>query len=129
MILDSTPRGPVLANDQETSDRDRVPATLPCDLHRQPLLAIQRDQGRLNVGHHGLHLDDQDDPSSLVECEDVDRAALPVDAERDLRRDEPAICAQSPDDLLDDGCVVGVQQSIKGLAIPCQPTNDSGAER
>ena len=59
------------------------------DVGRQPRLAIERPQHRLEVRHDGLDLDDEERSGRWVEGEDVDRAAFAADVERHLGGDLP----------------------------------------
>jgi hypothetical protein len=80
VLRDPPARGPVLAHDEQARDRSADPAALPGDLEGEARLAIRRHERRLHVGNHALDLDDEHDPLDRVEREDVDRAALAVDA-------------------------------------------------
>lgn len=59
----------------------------------------------------------------------VDRASFALYVERDLGRDRPAEAAQQSDDVLDEGSVPLIHESVEALAVPQQAKVDPGTER
>lgn len=64
-----------------------------------------------------------------MERQDVDRPTLASDPERHLDFDEPVQGAKGPSDLLDEGRVINVEETIEGLAVPAQVQFEAGGQR
>ena len=61
--------------------------------------------------------------------QDVDRAPLAADIERDLGRDEPVTVRQEFERAVDEVGVPGVEESVEALALPEEPDIDARPER
>lgn len=55
-----------------------------------------------------------------MKCKEVDRATFSEHAKGDLRRDHPAVTAETPGELLDKRRVGLVEQAVQRLSIPEQ---------
>ena len=85
---------------------------------RQVALAVEREQHRLEVGHHGLDLDHQQGTRRPMEGEDVDRASFAADVERHLGGDFPVGRAQDLENLIDESGMSRIKEAIQTLAVP-----------
>ena len=74
-----------------------VPARNPC---RNAGLHIKPAEQLLEVGDHGLELDDQQNPGARSICEHVDAPAISEIVEADLDPHEPAQALEIPYDAL-----------------------------
>ena len=64
-----------------------------------------------------------------MEGENIDRAALPPDRERNLDRDLPAGSAKEQHKGIDEPCVRLVEEPVERLRVPSQANVDGGAKR
>ena len=62
--IDSTPRSPIIGQDQEARDARDLPATLAGDVAREATLTVDTAQHRLQVGNDRLDLDDEQGSAS-----------------------------------------------------------------
>lgn len=104
------------------------PAAIARDLRRQPALAIDAREQLLDVHELRLELDHEQRPAALVPREDVDRPALAVVRERDLRRECPPVRREKPGELIVELRVTGGQQPVQLTAAPARPDVDQDAE-
>lgn len=129
VCLDPAASRPRFADHQELGDRRTVPSAGLGDLETQSNLTIVRSKHRLLVRDHGLDLDDEHDPGRRVPREEIDRTAFAADPERDLGRNVPSSETKSRRDNFDESSVFGIDQAIKGLAVPVQAQIRSSAKR
>lgn len=120
VLGNASPRGRAITDHEESSHGHAGPAAFTCDLRSQSRLAIDSDHGATGLWHGGLHLVDGHDIHDRMPREYVDRPALPEFRERDLHRDLPAGGSVELDELVDDGGMLLVDQSIQALAPPTE---------
>ena len=128
MGFDPPTGGPGLGDHEQPADVRSVPPALIGDLLREAGLPIESHQHRLNIRHDRFHLDDEHRGGVRVESEDVDRAPLAPDVERDLHRALPAGGGQKVHGGIDEACVRRVEEPIESFAVPGQPDLESAAE-
>lgn len=121
MRLHAATRRPALGDDEHLPYRRRTPAAASGDLLGVPDLAVEGRQHRLNVWDDGLDLDHERGRRRLVPGQDVDRAALTADRIGDLRDDIPAALSKKADHLLNECCVICIEEPIGGLTLPIDP--------
>ena len=109
VLVDPSAGRSVIRQDEQPRHGANAPAAFPCDLDREPRLAVEGSEHRLHVRDHGLDLDDEQRPGRFVEGEDVDRSALAADVERDFRRDLPLEGAEPVEHLFRQCRVVRVE--------------------
>lgn len=129
MFVDAATGRAAFADHHQTGDLGRRPTPLGGDPARQPYLAVEDVDRRLHVRHDRLDLDDQQGLCRPMPGEDVDRAVLPVDREADLRDRLPTRLAKQPEDELDEGGMVGIEEPIGGLAVPVHAHPEPRPER
>lgn len=81
MLLDSTTRRPIVVDHEHPEHKIGSPAPLRGDSVREPGLAIEPVQHRLDVRDDRLHLDHGQDTCRSMERQGVDRPALAIDRE------------------------------------------------
>jgi len=120
VFANTPPRRGAVTDHEESGHGDAGPAAFACDLRSEPRLAIDSDPGATRLGYGGLHLVDGHDVHDRMPREHIDRPALPEFRERDLHRDLPASGAIELDELVDNGGMLLVDQSIQALAPPTE---------
>jgi len=120
VFANTPPRRGAVTDHEESGHGDAGPAAFACDLRSEPRLAIDSDHGATRLGYGGLHLVDGHDVHDRMPREHIDRPALPEFRERDLHRDLPASGAIELDELVDNGGMLLVDQSIQALAPPTE---------
>ena len=78
VLIDPAAGGPVIGEHKQPRDACGTPTVRPGELRRDARLAIDCTQHRLKVGDDRFDLDDQQRTGRLVDCKDVDRAAIPA---------------------------------------------------
>ena len=124
---DASPRRGRIADDEQSRYPAAFPTTLPGQMLSQSCLPVEAVQGRLRVGNHRLHFDDEDDPGCPVEGEDVDRAALAPDRERHFDSDVPTGRPEQEHESVHQPRMGLVQKPIQALAPPTEPNVDRGS--
>ena len=117
---DTTSRRSIVWQHEKPRDCLGVPIPLAGDLAGEPSLPVERDEHGLQVGNHGLDLDDQQRTGRWMEREHVDRPTLPTNRERHLDRRTPAGADQQLEGRIHERGVSLIQQSVQALAIPEQ---------
>jgi len=118
VLCDPPPRGGAITDHEEAGHGHAGPAAFACDLRGEPRLAIDSDHRATRLWYGRLHLVDGHNVHDRMPREHIDRPALPELRERDLHRDVPAGGAIELDELVDDGGMFLVDQSIQALATP-----------
>jgi hypothetical protein len=129
VVLDSSASGPVIREDQESCCARRIPAAVLCDIVRDPHLAIDPVEHRLHIRDDRLDLDDKERSGRRMEGEDIDRAALSPDVERDLCRRDPICRSQEFEHPFDEVGVTRVEQPIESFALPQESNIDARSKR
>ena len=96
MIGNSPSRSTVVGKDQQPAGLRRAPASFGRNDRCEPRLAIERQDRRLKVRDDGLDLDDENHSRRRVKRQEIDRATLAADIERDFDRDVPAERSSRP---------------------------------
>lgn len=125
---DPPPSRPVLGQDDQPRDGSDAPTSVRRELRGDTHLPIDTCKRRLDVGHNGLDLDDEECPVNGVPREDIDRSSLAEVVERRFREDLPATLGEQRDNLVDETRMGGVEQSIEVFAVPIQPHGDAGIQ-
>ena len=97
------------------------PAALVRDARGETNLPIQRRKHRLDIRHDGLHLDQEEHPSCRVPRENIKRASLASDHERDLSGDVPAYGSKPAHHHVHEPCMRRIEHPIHRFAIPAEP--------
>lgn len=118
-----------VADDKKPRDTAAGPTAFASDLGSKSSLAIEPVQRRLRVRHDRLHLDDEHDSCQSMEGQDVDRAALAPDRERDLDGHLPAGRTKEKHRRIDEPSVRLIEQSVECLPIPSKADVDGGTNR
>src|SRR4029077_8301703 len=113
MALDTPTRRPALADDDEASHRDGVPADRARDRLAEAPLAIQSREHRLHVWDDGLRLDDEDGPSRRMPGERVHGTSFATDGEGDFGLTLPTAAPQESDRLFDEVGVLRVEKALE----------------
>ena len=129
VLVDPTPSRPGRPNHKQTSDASCFPSLFASDLQGEARLAIQDEQGRLDVRHNRFDLDDEHDARRWMKHEDVDRPTFAANAEGDLDFHEPLERSEGSGDLLNENSVVCVEQAVQCLAVPGQMHLQAGGGR
>jgi hypothetical protein len=129
VLMHTSPGGSIVRQYQEPRHAAHEPASLTCDLGREPGLAVENAKHRLEVRHDRLDLDDEERPGRWVEREDVDGAALAADVERHLGGDLPPHRPETAQHPLREVGVSAVEQPIEAFALPQQSHGHRPAER
>jgi hypothetical protein len=97
----------------------RIPAASTGDPPRQSAISVHLRKQLMHVDELRLELDDQHDPATRMERQDVDHAPLPEDGERYLGRHHPTRQpAEDAGQALVHGRVAGVEQAVQVAATP-----------
>lgn len=118
MGTDPSPVGVVLRQDDPRRHARRVPTTRTSDLRREAPLPIDSRQQLLDIDELRLELDHEEHPTPRMPREDVDRASLSIDRERDLGLVRPpAVPFEMPCELIVHLGVTRGEQPVE-LATP-----------
>lgn len=82
----------------------------------------------LQVGNDGLDLDHEERSARGVEPQDVDRAALTTDVERDLGRDQPVVGRKELQGPIDEFCMTSIEHPIETFSLPQESDVDPRVE-
>jgi hypothetical protein len=129
MRIHAPTRGPALGDHEHLGDSHGTPTAGSRDLLGVPNLAIERRKHGLDIRDNGLGLDHERSRCGRIPGKDVDRATLGANCICDLRGDLPACPAQEDEHVLDEACVIGVEESIGRLALPIDPKERPCIER
>lgn len=127
--LDSPTSRSRSSDDEEPSDRDRLPTALGRDLPAEPSLPIERHERRLHVRHDRLDLHDDEHAESGMPREEVHGAALAADPEGDLGGHLPAGRAEHRGDALHKSGMLRIEQPVERLAVPVESNGEPSAQR
>lgn len=112
VIRHPPPGGSTLRDHDCPHDGPDIPAALGCDTARQPNLGIEPPERLLEVPDAGLHLGHLEDAGRRVEGEQIDPAALSVDAVARLRPDLPAMAPMRLGPRSNEKGMVAVEETL-----------------
>jgi hypothetical protein len=118
MFSNSPSIRPTFRKDQQAADATLPPTQGLRDIRLQPSLAIHARDHVLQINQRRLELDHEQRSGRRVPREDVDRPALAVSGERDLRPSLPAGFREPGDNCLAKGGVSAIQEPIKVATAP-----------
>ena len=129
MRVDSPAHSSVLRKDDQPGDRADAPAAVLGDPAPDPLLAIDARKQGLDVGHHGLDLDNQQRLVLRVPGQHVDGPSFAEVVEGRLWDNLPPVGREDRHDLVDESGMRGIEETIECLALPVESGRRSGTQR